>query len=527
LEIRIRVLSFLRPLELVRMSRVSRSIYVTCFDGQLWKSLDMSELGRRASAEVLANIVAAAGPFARNINLRGCVQVENCRCADVLFKTCKNLNAATLEGCRNLRAASLNGLVTSNAGLASLDLTGLTTITNTTCKIIASSCPRLETLNISWCSHVTASGLADLVRTCSRLRDLRAAEVRGFGDVQTAQAIFNTNRLERLILSGCVDLSDDALKTMMHGIEPKLDILTDIPMVPTRRLRHLDLSRCSRLTNDGVRSMAHLVPDLEGLVLAGCDGIENVALEAIFASAPNLTFLDLSDMPGLTNPLFYDHLVESPCVKRLRHLSVSSCNLGDVGLLPVVKECTALESISLDNTRISNFVLAEAAAMVQQRAWRTTDPLAYPPRTTLHMTVYDCANVSAVGIRGVLSRNATLKRGGAGTRTTNATSGSGSGTTFPSEIVSLRCSYQHQQAVDEHTRRLLRGDFDAANRLEKKWAGHLQAMEEAASGHASARRRRRRAREVAATLLAAESNGGEAAAGSRPRARSAVSCIVM
>jgi len=81
--------------------------------------------------------------------------------------------------------------------------------------------------------------------------------------------------------------------------------------------------------------------------------------------------------------------------------------------------------------------------------------------------------------------------------------------------------------VDEHMKRVLRGDLAAAARLERRWADYMMMNEEAGVPGAGVRRRRRRARE-AAMLHADEEEGGVGMGGigRRRRARSG-GCAIM
>lgn len=517
-ELKVQILSFLQPTELVLASGVSKEFHDLCFDGQLWQSFDASEFYTRIPAESLAKIIVAAGPFIKDLNLRGCVQVEHYKRAEVIVRACRNLINATLEGCRNLQRTTLHSLVRNNCELAHLNLTGLTAVTNTTCKLIAQSCPSLELLNISWCKHVDATGIKEVVQGCPRLRDLRAREIKGFNSQEVGKVIFKTNKLERLFLSGCSDLSDDTLKSMIHGTNPPIDILTDLPIVPPRKLRHLDLARCSSLTSNGVKALGHLVPDLEGLSLAHCAALTDSALEPVLATAPRLTHLDLEDCRGLTNHILSEHLAKAPCAPRLELLCISSCeNLGDTGMLPVIRNCKSLQTVLLDNTRISDLVLAETVSMVRRRSRRTPDR-SQLPQIGLSMVVYDCQHVTWTGVREVLSRNAEIKSplNERGERRE----------TYPTEIIALKCFYGWNMTVDEHTKRVLRGDLQAASKLERKWAEYMQANEEAGTLGAGGRRRRRRAR--VAQAAHADEEGGDAGivGGGRRRARTAA-CAVM
>ncbi|KAK3901835.1 F-box/LRR-repeat protein 2 [Staphylotrichum tortipilum] len=512
-EVKIHVLSFLRPKELVRASRVSKEFHTICFDGQLWTSLDASEFYREIPADSLTKIIESAGPFVKDLNLRGCLQVEHYQRAEAMAKACQNLINATLEGCRNFKRSTLHTLLKANDKLAHLNLTGLAAVNNATCKIIANSCPQLEVFNVSWCKQMDARGVRFVVDGCPKLKDLRAGEVRGFNKLDVAESIFRTNNLERLVLAGCDTLTDVALQTMVHGTDPEIDYLTDRPMVPPRKLRHLDLTRCSRLTSNGVRALGHLVPDLEGLQLSGVTHLTDAALEPIFASTPRLTHLELEELPELTNAVLSQRLAIAPCAPALEHLSISYCELlGDAGMLPVMRACTALRSVYMDNTRVSDLVLAEAAAMVRGRA-ANASPAPRLPAVGLTLVVYDTPNISWTGVREVLSRNAeppslnakkdkgkaavpvtassttttaTLSPTPSTTTPTPTTSTTPSTTppppihpTMPREIISLKCYHGWQMTVDEHTKRVLRGDLGAARRLERKWADFMQANEEA------------------------------------------------
>ncbi|KAL7923863.1 RNI-like protein [Trichoderma austrokoningii] len=512
-EVRIHIFSFFRPKELVRLSRVSKSFYGFCFDGQLWTSIDASEFYQDIPAASLARIIAAAGPFIKDLNLRGCVQVEHYKRTEIIVKSCKNLMNATLEGCRNFQKNTLHNLLRSNEKLVNLNLTGLSAVTNTSCSIIAESCPQLESFNVSWCQKVDARGIKYIIDACTKLRDLRAGEVKGFDNVATAESIFQTNNLERLVLSGCSELNDEALKIMMHGVDPEIDILTGIPEVPPRRLRHLDLSRCIRLTSTGVKAIGHLVPELEGLQLSGCKSLTDAALEPILASTPRLTHIELEDLEEITNTLLSEHLAKAPCISILEHLALSYCeNVGDLGMLPVMQKCVRLKSAELDNTRISDLVLAEAASMVVKRS-KPSYVASTRPKVTLRLAVYDCQNVTWTGIREVLFRNAHIRH----------LMEQPMELTYPTESIALKCFYGFQMTVDEHQKRVLRGDLVSAGRLERKWADYMQANEEAGAGGAGYRRRRRRARHAQA-LHADEEDGGVV---SRRRARTLGSCSVM
>ncbi len=497
-EIRVRIFQFLKPKEIVRCSAVSKSWHNMCFDGQLWINVDTQEYYRDIPSEALLKIMTAAGPFVRALNLRGCVQMPERWGSDgqKVSDACRNLEYVSLQGCQ-IDRSSVHWFLHRNPRLVHINVSNLSALNNSAMKIIAQNCQQLEHLNVSWCLNVDTKGLRKIVRSCPNLKDLRAAEIKGFDDREFLQDLFSRNTLERLVVSHCLDLDDESLRILIQGMNPAIDPLTDRAVVPPRELRHLDLSQCTQLTDRGLQALAHHVPHLAGLQLSDCHGLTDDALAGILESTPVLTHLDLEELDELSNTTL-QNLSRSPCAQTLQHLNISYCeSLGDTGMLAVLKSCVRLRSVVMDNTRVSDLALAEAAAQLRARD-RTVS--ASPPTVGLRLVVYDCQNVTWTGVREVLSRNTDPQRG---------------------QIISLKCFHMYQPTVDEHTKRVLKGDQQAAMRLERKWGEYMLASEEAGAG--GGRRRRRRLRE-AAMVHADEEEGGPR--GGRRRARSG-GCILM
>jgi F-box/leucine-rich repeat protein 2/20 len=532
-ELAMEILSYLEPREVVRCSAVSKQWHSNCFDGQLWSILDTSDFYRDIPADALINIVTSAGPFVRDLNLRGCVQLREQWHAKGLSGACSNLENFSLEGCR-IEKTAIHCFLLQNPRLVYINLSGLAGATNSAMKVIAENCPKLEHLNVSWCNNVDTRGLRRVVEACPDLRDLRAGEVHGWDDVEFMQILFERNSLERLVLMNCDSLNDESLTVLMEGQDSEMDYLTGRRIAPARKLKHLDLTRCRGISHKGLEKCIERLPELEGLQLNKCHGITDDVLTAMLNGMPNLTHLDLEELVELSNAVLQS-LATAPCARILRHMSISYCeNLGDAGMLSILKNCTELESLDMDNTRVSDLSLAEAAAMVRARATRTT--LKQQPLVGLRLAAYDCQNVTWTGIREVLSRNAEVIRqtlpSSAPLSQSTETAPPQPTRTYPTQIIQLKCFYNYQPTVEEHTKRVLRGDFSAATRLERKWACFMIAQEEAGASGAGARRRRRRARE-AQIMHADEEDGGVngganggVGGGRRRRARSG-GCAVM
>ena len=182
-------------------------------------------------------------------------------------------------------------------------------------------------------------------------------------------------------------------------------------------------------------------------------------------------------------------------------------------MLATIKACQSLQNLEMDNTRVSDLALTEVAAQVRERNRQATAGNASgKPQEGLKVIVYDCQNVTWAGVREILSRNAEFFR-----RVKNSAAPA-----YPKDIISLKCFYGYQPTVNEHTKRVLRGELARATLLERKWADYMVATEEAGAQGSGWRRRRRRAREAER----AHADEHDELRGGRRRARSG-GCAVM
>jgi len=510
-EVRIQILSFLSPKDIIRVSAVSTEWQEMCFDGQLWTSLDCQTYYQQITSDALIKIMLKAGAFVKNLNLRGCVQLRDQWLSlgtRMTNQECRNLENFSIEGCK-IERSSIHFFLLRNPKLLHINMPSMQNINNATMKIIATYCPQLELLNIDWCSQIDSRGLKRVIQSCSNLRDLRASEVRGLDDNNFMLELFQRNTLERLILQHCDSLTDSALQILMHGIDPERDLLTDRPVVPPRRLRHLDISRCRSLTDRGLQSMTHNVPYLEGFRLCQNTALTDDALEELLQTTDRLTHLEVEELENLTNATLIT-LSKAKAAKTLEHLSISYCEqMGDIGVLPLLKACPEIQSLYLDNTRISDLVLMEASEQVRNRG--STIKKAQLPKKGLELVAFDCANVTWAGVREILQGNGRVMQGRKKSvvQTQNFVGENGEREEtrrvieiqtllYPTQVIHLKAFYGWQQTVEEHYKRCTSGRWGAAARLESKWAEWMVASEEVGGlGHGwSSRRRRRRAREA-------------------------------
>ncbi|KAL9105794.1 MAG: hypothetical protein Q9227_009096 [Pyrenula ochraceoflavens] len=558
-ELKIHIFRLLEPKEIIRLSSVSRAFYEMAFDGQLWTSLDCQSYYQQITKDALIAIILRAGAFIKNLNLRGCVQLRDQWLSlgtRMHGQECRNLESFSIEGCK-IERSSIHFFLLRNPRLVHIDMPGIQHVNNSSMKIIATNCPQLEFLNIDWCPGVDTKGLRHIVQNCTKLSDLRVSEIRGLDNLDFMLDLFNSNTLQRLIMQNCDTLTDQALTTLHSGLNPDFDPLTSYAIVPPRKLRHLDLTKCSSLTDKGIRGMANNFPALEGLRLCQNSSLSDDALEDFLPTCNRLTHLEIEELDLVTNA-FLQKFARSGAASNLEHFSISYCeNLGDTGMLPLLKCATNIKSLCVDNTRISDLVLMELADMMRKRG--SSKNSMQRPRKGLTLICFDCQNVTWAGVREVLNKNAAVwVQRDVPCSYSHATKAHheainteislpseplpGPTLLYPAEIIALKCFYGYQPTVTEHTKRVLKAKWSSASRLELKWAQWQIANEEVtAAGVAGigGRRRRRRAREARRELLDDEEAGGDgtdgegegtgSAAGLRTRRRRARSggCVVM
>lgn len=525
MEIRLHILHFLSPKEIVRCSRVSKTWNCMCFDGKLWSIIESSTFYRDIPPEAFLKLALSAGPFLRELKLRGCIQFEESWATngELISNMCRNLTTFSINQC-NIDRQSVQYFLSRNQKLAHVSLPALMDITNSTMELLAQSCPRLETLDLSWCRNINGKGLRHVVAACPRLKELDVTEVKRLSDRSLMLELFKSNSLETLIMSRS-SLTDAALKILCHGENPEIDVLTNIPIVPHRKLKHLNITHCRNITDEGLRKLAHCTPDLESLRVSHSDHVTDESLIEIVQTTPKLSYLELEEVTQLTNRALIG-LSKAPCATVLEHLNLSSCeNIGDPGVVPLLQVASRLKGLSLDSTCITDLSMAELCANAHRAGFGTG-----PPSPGLWVEVFDCSGITWVGIREVLSTNTftpwKYKSPPKSTRPGPMGEGPDLVSTsdslplsleypsqpqnpqlsialkpqlYPREIIQLRCNCQWQNTVNEHTRRVLRGDFIAARRWERRWADFMMANEEnQPRGFMSltASRRRRRLREL-------------------------------
>ncbi|TGZ79102.1 RNI-like protein [Ascodesmis nigricans] len=447
-ELKLLTLSFLEPRELVRASVVCKEWHRKCFDGQLWQTLDASEFYNRIPVGQLAQLICKTGPFVKRLNLRGCSQLTSDWRIETVANVCRNLYSVNLEGCKFERN-HVHFFILRNPTLVDLNLAALWSVTNSTLKLIANSLPHLERLNISFCTNSDGTGLRKIITNCRKLHHLEAHQLH-LSDLGFWQTLHETNQLTSLLLSHCTGIQDYHIQMLTEGPHPTYNAFTDRTSAPARTLRHLDLTKSTHLTDAALHHLTSTTPHLTTLILSTIPSITDDGLSHLLPTLPKLQHLDLEDCPRLTNTTLR---TLAHAAKSLISLSISNCEtIDDSGVIPLFRHCPLIRNIEMDNTLISDLTLIEATHFASERAGGVVP---HSRERAMRLVVYDCPNVTWMGVREVMRRNAEAR-----------------------VLVRLKCCWEFQRVVDEHLEAVVAGEGGRAKRMLEVWGEGMRRGEE-------------------------------------------------
>lgn len=296
-----------------------------------------------------------------------------------MLQACSNLIGARLES-HHLERPTIERIVRSSPALTSLSLYG-NVASFEICRDIAAFCPYLRELDVSYTADLTDAGLLCIATACQKLRVLKIAGAGSFEE-ETLAAIRDLPYLEYLCLAKC-RVTDKGLRALARG---------------GLGLRKLDLSSCSLVTLQGISELAHQVPYLESLDLSVLLQSRKQNLDCLtefLQSVPTLRELNLEQAGFVTDNVIRDTGDEA--LTELRCLGLSFCQrITDDLVVYLLRHCQHLERIDLDNTSVTDAVVAAAIDCSRVR------PRALPP---LRIMLYDCPHVTWHAVEDVMTHN--------------------------------------------------------------------------------------------------------------------------
>ena len=151
--------------------------------------------------------------------------------------------------------------------LESVDLSKWSrTVDDAAVAAVASKCPQLSSLYLSFCGRITDAAVVAVASGCKQLVSLILDRCENITDVAVVAVAFGCKRLTSLGLDSCHGITDLGVKAL--ALERK-------------QLESLDLSFCKKITDAAVVAVASECKQLTTLNLADCENITDLAVLAM------------------------------------------------------------------------------------------------------------------------------------------------------------------------------------------------------------------------------------------------------
>ena len=317
-----------------------------------------------------------------------------------------------LQGCTALDTRSLHHLLVRSPALQTLNVKGLSAVTNRTCAILSIHCRNLVSLDASKCDGLDGDGISCYASSALergerlRLKVLRLTWLSRVTDDMMRNLGRAAPDLEVLDLSYASPFHNSAVEAFVSLTEEEVEAgnfdtvqLTAReagrdPTDPNRywrrvtRLRHVAFSSCVLLTDHALSHLAHAVPKLEFLELAGIGpDLRDDGLVRLFETTPYIRRVDLEDASDITDAVLAALTPHAPPLSTssqpirgapptppqpghaLEHLVISYAGeLTNDALQALVRNCTRLRTLEADNTRMNSGTMRDFVRLSRERS---------------------------------------------------------------------------------------------------------------------------------------------------------------
>ena len=279
------------PEEITIFSDHVRDVYSLC-------------LKRCSILDSTISLVGKRCRYLRELDLTGCSELTDASCED-LGKTCKDLERLSIAGCGKITDEGVSDIARSIGGsLTALNLNRCQYVCDDSLTAIGESCQKLSELHLSWmqqitdrgvytfasyanveafhtldlsaCRKIADDGVIGVAERLTNLTDLSVYYCNKITDRGALSITHNLYKLKRLVLADLYQITDTCLHFDRDG-----DGRPVIDANMLKSLEKLDLTDCNRLTDFGFASLVTRCLSMRKLVLAGCVGLTDKALEMI------------------------------------------------------------------------------------------------------------------------------------------------------------------------------------------------------------------------------------------------------
>ncbi|XP_006849175.2 EIN3-binding F-box protein 1 [Amborella trichopoda] len=198
--------------------------------------------------------------------------------------------------------AGLRLIALSCPGLESLSLWECGSIGDAGLEAIAMGCTLLRKLDLRNCPLVTDKGLVAIAKTSSNLSSLTLEACPNVGDPALEATSKCSNNIKSLSLNNCPCIGDEGLRSMVSRLQ---------------KLKKLKLTRL-KLSDKAFEAIAKYCSSLTSLTLTGILGIHESSFLAIGRGCLNLESVTINYCPPLDDSGLWGLTQTSSCIKTVR-----------------------------------------------------------------------------------------------------------------------------------------------------------------------------------------------------------------
>ncbi|KAI9368893.1 hypothetical protein BJX61DRAFT_536867 [Aspergillus egyptiacus] len=217
-----------------------------------------------------------------------------------------------------------------------LNLSALTKEVSDGTVVPFAQCNRIERLTLTNCRQLTDKGVSDLVEGSRHLQALDVSELESLTDHTLFKVAENCPRLQGLNITGCKKVTDESLIVVSEKC---------------RLLKRLKLNFVSQVTDNAIISFAKNCPAILEIDLQECKHVSNRSVITLMATLPNLRELRLAHCTEIDDMAFLD-LPRHITLGSLRILDLTACeNIGDAAVERIVNSAPRLRNLVLAKCR--------------------------------------------------------------------------------------------------------------------------------------------------------------------------------
>ncbi|KAK4743018.1 hypothetical protein SAY87_001019 [Trapa incisa] len=308
---------FLCVIELDLSQSISRSFYPGITDKDLYviatkfrglKVLHLqnckgiSDVGMLELGGGLSSLQSLDVSYCRKLTDRGLKTVA---------EGCHDLRRLQVAGCRLITDGALQSLSQNCHCLEELGLHGCTSITDFGITELVKGCKKIKHLDISKCSNVGDEGVSSVAKACSsNLKTLKLLDCYKVKDDSMITLSTYCKNLETLVINGCRDISDVAMKSLASACG--------------KSLKNLRMDWCLGISNSALSCILTQCRSLEALDIGCCEEVSDAAFDGFGNDEVELglKFLKVNNCHEITVTGIRILLDKCRC---LEYLDVRSC----------------------------------------------------------------------------------------------------------------------------------------------------------------------------------------------------------